>query len=184
VPISRIASSAWKRLRRWIARWNRPCAVSWLVIFDAAGASATTRYLAMIGARRGPVSRPSRYLTFLSLPRSSPRAAREGGLIVDAVAGCRIERDRARHALVLRRVADCLRQNAPIDHEVAAAVDRGDILQVSDQHARRVVVQVGKRHRRRAELVRVRLPPREHTWQRLDNGVPRLGQIDEWAATV
>jgi hypothetical protein len=32
VPISHIESSAWKRLRRWMARWNRPCAEPWLVI--------------------------------------------------------------------------------------------------------------------------------------------------------
>ena len=32
VPISRNANSAWNRLRRSIARVNRPCAVPWLVI--------------------------------------------------------------------------------------------------------------------------------------------------------
>ena len=42
-PISRAASSAWKRLRRSIARWNRPCVPTpdWSSL-DAAGATAAS----------------------------------------------------------------------------------------------------------------------------------------------
>jgi hypothetical protein len=33
-PISRAAISAARRWPRWMARWNRPCAVPWLVIMS------------------------------------------------------------------------------------------------------------------------------------------------------